>query len=82
MPVLGPLTAMMLEAQTKQGGWHERFAVNLVGLGLQSVGASLAVFEELEDDVVEGPVTTFRPTRVSFRPLEGGGVVTVSGVTF
>lgn len=82
VPVLGPAAAMLLDARSRQDGWSSRMLVNFTSFGLQSVGAALAVSELLDEDVDEGAVDTLRPTRVSFRLLEGGGVVTVSGVTF
>ncbi len=82
VPVLGPATAMLLEVQSQQDGWSGRLVVNFTSFGLQTVGAALAVSELFDEDVDEGAVDTLRPTRVSFRLLEGGGVVTISGVTF
>lgn len=82
VPVLGPATAMLLDVNAQQEGWGGRLLVNFTSFGLQTVGAALAVSELFDEDLDEGAVDTLRPTRISFRLLEGGGVVTVSGVTF
>lgn len=82
VPVLGPATAMLLDVNAQQEGWSGRLLVNFTSFGLQTVGAALAVSELFDEDLDEGAVDTLRPTRISFRLLEGGGVVTVSGVTF
>lgn len=82
VPVLGPATAMLLDVNGQTDGWSGRLLVNFTSFGLQTIGAALAVSELFDEDVDEGAVDTLRPTRVSFRLLEGGGVLTVSGVTF
>jgi hypothetical protein len=82
VPVLGPATAVLLDLQLQHDGWSSRALMNFTSFGLQTVGAALAVSELFDEDVDEGAVDTLRPTRVSFRLLEGGGEVTVSGVTF
>lgn len=82
VPVLGPATAMLLDARSQQAGWGSRLLVNFTSFGLQTVGAALCVSELFDEEMNEGAVDTLRPTRVSFKLLEGGGVVTVSGVTF
>lgn len=82
VPVLGPATAMLLDVNGQTDGWSGRLLVNFTSFGLQTIGAALAVSELFDEDVDEGAVDSLRPTRVSFRLLEGGGVVTVSGVTF
>jgi hypothetical protein len=58
--------------------------MSAASLSLQGVGAALLALELDEPTVEEGAVTTLRPTRISFRMLEGqsGGIVTLSGVTF
>lgn len=84
LPVLGQVTAIALETRLQEDGWQARVALNAASLSLQGVGAALLAMELFEDEAPEGAVETFRPTRISFRLLDGGrgGVVTLSGVTF
>jgi hypothetical protein len=84
VPLLGPASVMLMEARTRQDGWQARFVMSAASLSLQGVGCALLALELDEPTVEEGAVTTLRPTRISFRMLEGqsGGIVTLSGVTF
>lgn len=84
LPVVGQMTAIALETRLQEDGWRARVALNAASLSLQGVGAALLAMELFEDEAPEGAVETFRPTRISFRLLDGGrgGVVTLSGVTF
>lgn len=84
IPLLGPATTMLLEAQLQEAGWQGRFVAGATSLGLQTLGCTLMALSVFEDDVDEGPVAGVRPTTVGFRVLDSGagGIVTVSGVTF
>lgn len=84
VPLLGPATTMMLEAQLQEDGWKGRFVAGAASLSLQTLGCTLMALSLFEDDVDEGPVSVARATTVGFRVLDGGagGVITVSGVTF
>ncbi|MDX2009863.1 MAG: hypothetical protein SFW67_06730 [Myxococcaceae bacterium] len=84
VPLLGPVSVMLLEAQHQQAGWQARMALSAASLSLQTVGCALLALELDEPTADEGAVTSVRPTRIGFRLLEGnsGGVVTLSGVTF
>lgn len=85
IPLLGPATTMLLEAQLQEDGWKGRFVAGAASLSLQTLGCTLMALSWLEDEVAdEKPVSFARATTVGFRVLEGGagGVVTVSGVTF
>lgn len=84
IPLLGPATTMLLEANLQEAGWQGRFVAGATSLGLQTLGCTLMALSLFEDDVDEGPVAGVRATTVGFRVLDSGagGIVTVSGVTF
>ncbi|MCU0695516.1 MAG: hypothetical protein MUC96_03180 [Myxococcaceae bacterium] len=84
VPLLGPMSVMLMETHHRQAGWQARVALSAMSLSLQSVGCALLALELDEPGAEEGAVTSVRPTRIGFRLLEGnnGGVVTLSGVTF
>lgn len=84
VPLLGPATTMILEAQLQEAGWQGRFVAGATSLSLQTLGCTLMALSLFEDEVDEGPVSLARATTVGFRVLDGGagGIVTVSGVTF
>jgi len=85
IPLLGPATTMLLEAQLQEDGWKGRFVAGAASLSLQTLGCTLMALSWFEDEVADdGPVSTLRATTVGFQVVEGGvgGIVTVSGVTF
>lgn len=84
VPLLGPASVMLIEAQQQTEGWQVRVALSAASLSLQSLGCAVLAYELDAPEEDEGAVTTLRPTRIAFKLLEGqhGGVVTISGVTF
>ncbi|MBE2251291.1 MAG: hypothetical protein IAE78_17250 [Myxococcus sp.] len=83
IPLLGPATTMLLEAQFQEDGWKGRFAAGATSFGLQALGGTLMALSWLDDDAPdEGLPTSLRATSIGFRVVDTGGVVTLSGVTF
>ena len=84
IPLLGPATTMMLEAQLQEDGWQGRFVAGATSLSLQTLGCTLMALSVFEDEADDGPVSIARATTLGFRVVDGGagGVITVSGVTF
>jgi hypothetical protein len=85
IPLLGPVTTMLLEGRLQEDGWQGRFVVGAASLSLQTLGCTLMALSSLEDESAEeGPLSFVRATTIGFRIMDGGagGVVTLSGVAF